>query len=408
MSIARLALKNLRRNPGRTALKAVGLGAATASMLVWGSLTNGFTSALREAATSLELGQAQLHHPRYLKSQSPYDRIQRGDELRSSLVAAGFTAAPRVKASVLVAQGEISAGAEARGVDPEGEATVTKLSHHLAAGHWLDAARPREVVLGKSLARRLNARPGGELVLLGQAFDGSLASEVFQVAGVLKAVNKDLDDRGVFLGLSAFREALRMPDGLHELAVGKASGELTAADLARVKAVAAAVEAVEVKTWRELKPLLARMIALLSVTVYFTMAFTYLALGGLILNTMFMTVYDRMHEYGIMKAVGMLPNELLRLILTEAVALAGLAAVVALALGLPVAWHLATAGLDLSAKVGSGSFAGVNLEPVIFAEPGTLQIAVPLLALLLLTPLFAWYPAREAARLSAKEALERR
>lgn len=407
MNLTRFALKNLGRHPIRTALKALALGLAAASLVVWGSLTRGFTESLRASATSLELGELQLHHESYLTSQSPYDLLRDEDALLAQLRAAGYEAAPRAYGSVLAASGELSAGALLRGVDPAAEARSLAIADHLQTGTWISPATPKGVVIGKSLARKLRISPGSELVVLGQAMDGSLTSEVLVVTGVLKAVSKELDDRAVYLPLATFRELFQLPGGIHEIAVVGRERALTDTDRARIETLTAGRPGTQAKTWRELKPLLARMLALLSVTVYFTMGFTYVALGGLILNTVFMTVYDRMREYGVMKAVGMLPSEVRFLILAEAAWLGLLAAGFAAVLGIPAARFLEANGLDLSSRMSNASFAGVHLEPLVRADLGFVQVLVPLAALLILTPLFALYPAAEAARLSPQEALQK-
>jgi ABC-type lipoprotein release transport system permease subunit len=405
MNLALLALRNLRRHPTRTTLKVLGIAATSATMLVWGSLTNGFTHLLHDSATGLELGDFQVHASGYRASQDIYAALDDVEPLLKRASGAGFHVSPRLFGFALAAASELSAGVRVAGVDPAREATVTRLHQHVIAGAWLDAAHQKGVVLGGMLARQLAVGPGSELILLGYARDGSLANDIYQVRGVLASVTADVDNRGVYMLDGTFRELFLMPRGAHELAMARVDdGETLAEAGGRLAALGLPGE---VRSWRELKPFLARTIDLQAITAYFTLAFTYLALGGLILNVTFMTVYDRMREYGVMHAVGMAPAQVLTLIVAETGWLAAISAAVALAFGLPVALTLQRSGIDFSFIIDRLAFAGMNIEPVLHAVVETKQVLAPIIFLLVLMPLFALYPAVEAARMAPIEALHR-
>jgi ABC-type lipoprotein release transport system permease subunit len=405
MNLALMALRNLRRHPTRMTLKVLGVAATSATMLIWGSLTNGFTHLLHKSATGLELGDFQVHAPGYRASQDIYAALDDVEALVARVRSVGFHASPRLFGFALAAAGDLSAGVRVSGVDPAREATVTRLHRHVVAGSWLDAAHPKGVVLGGMLAKQLGVGPGSELILLGYARDGSLANDIYQVRGVLASVTADVDNRGVYTLDGSFRELFLMPRGAHELAMARVDdGEALAEAGARLAALALPGE---LQSWRDLKPFLARTIDLQAISAYFTLAFTYLALGGLILNVTFMTVYERMREYGVMHAVGMTPAQVLTLIVAETGWLAVISAAVALVIGLPIALALQRNGLDFTFIFDRLAFAGMNIEPVLHAVVETKQVLAPIVFLLVLMPLFALYPAVEAARMAPIEALHR-
>jgi ABC-type lipoprotein release transport system permease subunit len=405
-----LAIKNLKRRPLKTAMKIGGLAATAAVMLVWGSLTGGFKQTLEQAATALEIGEIQVHKSGYLENADIYEFFSVSATTFLDLEKKNLHASPRLYSFALAAAAELSAGVRVEGLVPELEMSVTSLHKHLEAGDWLSASVPKGVVVGKNLARQLEVKQGSEVVILSQALDGALATDVFTVRGILQSVSSDIDNRGVFTLDSTFRDLFLMPTGVHELAISR-SPRLGNDELDDSKTKIAKLlknpqmPSLEVLTWRELKPLLARMLDLLSVTSYFTLIFTYVALGGLILNMTFMTIYDRMKEYGMMKAVGMTPNQLIILIMAESFYLALAAGLLAWMVGLPCAVYFQQNGLDLSFMIEKVAFAGMNLEPILFAHLGLKQALAPILFLVILLPLFGLYPAREAASLSPIEAL---
>jgi putative ABC transport system permease protein len=124
------------------------------------------------------------------------------------------------------------------------------------------------------------------------------------------------------------------------------------------------------------------------------------ALG--ITNTMLMSVLERTHEIGVMKAVGARPGEVQLLFLVEGLvigAIGGLA-------GLVAAWLVSYPG-DALARHLVASRLPMRLEESVFSFPLWLAAGAPLLVCLLST-LAAVVPARRAARIDPIEALRQR
>lgn len=405
MNLGRLALKNLGRYPWRTGIRVFGLALTTATMMVWGAITGGFTRILHDSATGLELGDFQLHADGYRENQDIYRSLPQVQSLAERIESIGFKASPRLYGFALAAADQLSAGVRVIGLDPEREATVTRLHEHIARGEWLDTSKPRGVVLGGVLAKSLGVSPGSEIVLMGYATDGSLANDVFEVRGILASVTADIDNRGIYVLEPTFREFFLLTSGGHELAIAQADVS-NSLDEARWQLEQLRLPG-ELKTWRELKPFLARTIDLQAITAYFTLAFTYLALGGLVLNLTFMRVYDHMREYGVMQAVGMLPGQIFTLIVSETFFLAALSATGAVIIGLPIGLWLQAVGIDFSWIIDRLAFAGLTIEPILHPVVGLKQVLAPLLFLLVSMPCFSLYPAIEAANMAPLKAMHR-
>ena len=60
-----------------------------------------------------------------------------------------------------------------------------------------------QVVIGKKLAQILNVKLGGTLVLLAQAYDGSLASDIFTIKGILKTASPETVKVPLYIFLSS-------------------------------------------------------------------------------------------------------------------------------------------------------------------------------------------------------------
>jgi len=127
-----------------------------------------------------------------------------------------------------------------------------------------------------------------------------------------------------------------------------------------------------------------------------------------IFNTLFVSVMERMREFGIMTAIGFSPVRLFGLVMWESLwlGLTGLAAAVLVTAGPYI--YLWKHGVDLSAMTGgeSSEVAGVAMDPVlhvnIFPEnAGWIAVAV-----LLATLLSGIYPAWRAGRVVPVESIK--
>jgi len=121
------------------------------------------------------------------------------------------------------------------------------------------------------------------------------------------------------------------------------------------------------------------------------------ALG--ITNTMVMSVLERTHEIGVMKAVGARDGAIQWIFLVEG-ALIGL---VGGAVGLFLSWLASFPG-DAAARAIVETQDDVKLHESLFMFPRWLTMGVPLFAVLI-TTLASLYPARRAARVNPITAL---
>ena len=232
---------------------------------------------------------------------------------------------------------------------------------------------------------------GGALV--GYAFGVKPGSELligkrsFRVTGVFQSGNR-FEDQGVVLSLAQVQALANRPGEVTTIAVTVQHGtkpQTVASALEKRYGITAIVEpgqAVKVDTSSRL-----------IIDVGWVISALALIVGGIgVTNTMAMSVFERVREIGILRAVGWPGRRIAALIISEALGIAA----VALALGLGVGVlgaHLFTAQTGLSTLVSPRFTAGVFAWGLAFA------LGVCLLG--------AVYPAWRALRLSPIEALRR-
>jgi ABC-type lipoprotein release transport system permease subunit len=404
MSILRMAWRNVWRNRRRTLVTVGATTLAFTVMVLYSSLLQGYMKSMENNLLDLEMGDVQIHDSEYGHDPSLYSSVEEARDLLARFDDKGFPASARLLGFGLGAAAEASAGVRIRGVEVARDARVSRIGERVRDGAWLAEEEPYDVVLGSQLARTLVVEPGDELVLLSQASDGSTANDLFVVRGVLYPVAEGVDRAGVFMTEAAFRQFYVFPVGAHEIIVRRPEGM----DLETLAgAVAAIAEGRRVETWRELSPTLASMLDSVKGLMVVVFLIIYIAIGILILNAMLMAVFERIREFGVLKAIGYAPSKVFLIILSECAIITGLAIIAGLVLCVPGLWLLVNVGIDMG-QLGGMAMMGVVLDPVWRGIVDPSVFTVPLVTLLFIVGLAALYPATKAAWISPIRAIQHR
>lgn len=395
MRILSIASRNVVRNWRRTLVTTIAMGFAGFIMILYAALTEGLLQTSERNAVAMNLGDMQIHAVGYRDDPDLYKRIDNAAGLVSKLQQAGFHATQRVYGFGLAAAGSTSAGVQLRGVSLANEATVTQIHQHVMQGSWLTDTDPMGVVIGRKLARTLGVKPGDEVIIIGQATDGSMANDLYTVRGILKSIGEGVDRAGFFMVERTFRELMVLPQGAHEIVVMRPdrSRNLESA----TAQVAALSPGYETMNWRQLQPVIAKILDLADASTIIMVLITYVAVAMVVLNAMLMSVFERIRELGIMKAIGVTPWQLTLLVYAETMVQVVMAGIIALGSGWSVSHYFQNNGIDLSAISSSVSFGGVAMDPIWRAYVTTETLVLPIVVLFIIAAAAVIYPAIKAA-----------
>jgi ABC-type antimicrobial peptide transport system permease subunit len=139
----------------------------------------------------------------------------------------------------------------------------------------------------------------------------------------------------------------------------------------------------------------------------FNMLISGLLLFGIvafgIINTLFMSLYERMFEFGVIRAVGTRPSGVRRLVVFEAGALAVLSIAMGIAIGFVVTFVVTKTGIDYRGI----EFAGTTFYNLLYPQIHPQQFLIYPAAVFLFTLLVGLYPAAVASRMSISDALRK-
>lgn len=399
-----LAWRNVWRNRRRSLVTISAMSFALMIMILYSGLVAGYMGGMERKMLDLEIGDIQVHAEDYRRKPSLYTRIDDDQRILKELEAAGLPASGRLLGAGLAAVGDASAGVAFRGIDPEQDAKVSAVGRHVAQGEWLDAADPHGVVIGRRLAKILGVKLGGEMVVLSQAADGSMANDLYKVRGILKSIAANVDQGGVYMTAEAYRELFVLPKGVHQIIVRRPK---TMALETAALTVGATAAGYEVKTWRDLIPTMASMLDSMEGGMMAMFVIVNMAIGIVILNAMLMAVFERIREFGVLKAVGVGPRSVFVLILLESGVQTVIATLVGCAVSLPGIWFLTEHGIDLS-SMGEISIAGLAWDPIWKGDFSPKAFVNPILTMAFIVGLAVLYPALRAAFIRPVEAMRHR
>ncbi len=400
----KLGWRNLWLHPMRTGLTAAALGLGIAALLFLSAMNDGWMQQIRENFALTLTGHIQIHARGFEQSRRLADHIASlrpiAQALQSEPGVALWTA--RIRVSGLASSAGASAGVQAYGVAPSRERRLSRLASFVTRGRWLRDADDRAVVLGSGLADRLQVGLGDKVVLMAAMPDGDIASEVFRVRGIIHSGVLDIDDLLAVAPLERVRRWLGMPGAATDVVI-------RARDFARVPALAAALRhklaprPLEVLTWSDIDPMAEQWSQFADAYSWVILAVVILVVLAEVVNTMLMSMHERVREFGLMAALGAQPWQIFAMVVWETVILALVGGVGGFALGGLLIWHYGAVGIDLSRFATAFSFMYMN--PVVYPALHAVSALRILLAAALGAALAGVIPARKAARLSPAAAM---
>ena len=397
-----MSWRNLWRNSTRTNVTITAVALCIAILIIFQSLIIGLIGKAVYNTTNLVVGEVQIHAAGYLDDRSIYKSLKNVEEIRAVAKENNIGIVERSYGFGLISSGTKSAGTQFWGIDPESELKYFDFANHIDEGNFLTKTSLKKVVLGNKLARSLAAELGTELVIFVQGADGSLGNELFYVTGILGNVADNIDRGAAIILRDDFDILFSTNNLIHEIALNS-KGKLEAEEIQKLMSAKAAGVAVE--TWKELMPTIAIMTEKMSVFMLtmFSLIFTIAASLG-VMNTLVMSTYDRMKEFGIIRAIGATPWLIIRQVSLEAILLTFLASIIGTVIGLSIAMYLQVYGIDISGK-GNLAIGGIVFDPIWRASVSLKSVFLPVVLMMLTSIVASIYPASIAARIKPVEAI---
>lgn len=348
MLFAKLAWRNVLRNPRRTALTIAVVVIGVASLVFTWALFDGSNNQSISTMTGTFTGHVQIHAQGYTDDPS-LDRTFQSENIdfkRLRGVDGVLAATPRLQAPVMISTGETSRGVLLVGVDPEQEKTVTTLNTKLSHGNWFARDGSKEIIVGSSLAKALNVQVGSDVSVLTQGFEGSIGAARYRVKAIYNTGNEMVDGMQAFISLSDAKNLLSAQGQLTSVAFKLA--DYGKSDLAVAQISQLLNPSYEVEGWAKLLPDVAQKVSFHEwiASIVMVILFGIVMVG--VTNTVTMSALERTREFGVVMALGTAPSRIFWMILLEGALLGMVGFTVGLLIGGALVAHFGANGIDFS------------------------------------------------------------
>ena len=401
--ISRLAKRSIFRNTRRTLLTVLLISCSLAAILFTDAFVRGMVETMVKISTQTFLGEGQIHRVGFREANDIdlyiKDTTTFYQQLNATTAIQAF--APRVLTGAMTSSSENVASAIVYGVDAIKEAQVSKLKMAVTQGDYLSGI-DGEIIIGEQLADLLEISLGDRLVVtVSEANGGDLSQALFRVSGLFSFNERNMDIGMAFINLAQGQKLLNIT-GVHEVAL-RLQHLHQAEDKNLPFWQTLNNDQIETLSWKELVPQLSSMLAMTKYSTLIVSIIMYILVCLGLINTMFMSIFERQTEFGILLAIGTRSKLLFYQIMLEGFFIGLLSITVGLLMAFILCYWGSIVGIDYSEL----EMSGLTLNEPIYLILDASSFATMGLATLVITLIASLYPAFHAARLQPSFAMRK-
>jgi ABC-type lipoprotein release transport system permease subunit len=411
--IVKVALRNILRHKRRTLLSAATIAAGALVFMFLDSIMSGLDKGMIANMVDLSTGSLKIQTREYFekKKSSP---LNHGLENRDQIAA--FCLADRRVRGVTCRTlflGQLSNYSETMPVsgtviDAATDSAVFAL-HRYLEGEYFGADNNRQIILGKKLAADLGVAVGDNITLYALTRYDSRNADEFKIVGLLNTTDPALNFSSVYITNTAAEEFLDLGGLVTELDVSLASRPDLRGFVSQLQELQASVKnrfpSLVASTFLELGAGILEMSRTRKAfgAVFLLVILLIAAVG--IFNTVFMSVYERIREIGVLRAHGLRPGQLSGMFLLEGSITGLIGSALGLALGCLLNLYLVTWGYPLDKIAGEAHTSELPFYGTAYGQWNPEMIATVFCAGIVVATVAAVLPALRAAKIQVTQAL---
>jgi len=341
--ILKMAWKNSFARPARTLLLIIMIAVSMSMMLGIEGLYDGMVLNMADKSKRSDSGEISIFAKEYRINRDLKQRIADAKTIQKELqmMEGVRSVVLRVSADGLASTARKSPFAQIRGVNLQEEESFGKFSDFLQEGE-INFSK-RGAFVGVELAKTLKLKVGSKVIFSTQDSSGEISSMVLKVAAIVQTTNIVLDTSTLFVDIKKVQKFLGLKEReATQIAIRTESEQL-------YETLKKKYPTLDVKSFFELQPMIEMMEEMMvifnSITFFIVMSVVFVGIFGV----MYVSVLDRIREFGIMLSIGMQYKQIRLQIYLEAMFIGLFGFVSGGIIGLFLLIYLRDYGLDFSA-----------------------------------------------------------
>lgn len=303
---------------------------------------------------------------------------------------------PYIQGNVFLESEGQAMGLMARGINPETEGQITKVTQFLKQGKLSDLTED-SVIIGSELARYFDYKLGDSITIisLGSGIAGEGWRHKLKIVGVFKSGMTDFDMNLVLVNLKNAQHIFNLPENVVS-GLGIKIDEPYKADDMKNKIYGLFGYGFIVKTWIDINRNLFEALFLEKWGLFIILTLMVLVASFNIISTLVVTVSSKIHDIGILKSIGATRSSIRKIFTKQGIYIGSMGTFWGLVSGLAICYALRT-----YVKVPQDIYS-IDHVPV---DVQLFDVAAIVLAAMVISFVATIYPAMKAANLQPVEAL---
>jgi putative ABC transport system permease protein len=396
--ILKMAWKNSFLRLSRTILVILMIAVSMSMMLALQGLYDGMAENMLDKNKRSDSGDITLYAKGYRLNPEIKNSISDAKKIKTEIQKMDGVSAVmmRLSADGLASTARKSSFASVIGIDLKEEEKFGAFSTFLDSGE-LNFSK-RGALVGIELAKTLKLRLGSKLVFSTQDAKGEINSIALRVRGIIQTTNIKLDNFAIYIQRDKVSKFL----ALETTTATQVS--IKSADTNLQKGLQTRYPDLEVKSFFQLQPMMQMMQDMMvifnSITFFIVMLVVFIG----ILGVMYVSILDRVREFGIMLGIGMAYKYIRLQIILESLIIGCVGFILGSILGVLFLYYLMIYGLDLSAF--ADAMQSFGYDTILYATIKLSYFTNTFLAIMMASVLSVFLPLRKIKKLNPVEVIK--
>lgn len=227
--------------------------------------------------------------------------------------------AVRFEAYALYSTDEQSIGGMFTGIEPDNEAEVSRLKDSLIEGEYLSEDDNNALYLGAELAKRLKVGVGDKISFISTGADYSFAADNLLIKGLFKTKLYEFDNSSAFVNKAYFDGVMKSENIATHIIM--TPYDIKTIDTVTYDLQKALDDTLEVQNYKTTMKDLILAMEVDEVFGYITLGIFFVVIFFVIGIFAFLSVYARIRQIGVLRAIGTTPGQIMGMLLIEALVL---------------------------------------------------------------------------------------